>query len=80
MAASRPSSRLRIPIERTVTTFDEEGTPVAWTSMPQGNVADRESPHFDDLHDDWVEGRYQRLLYDRDEIEAGAERRETLRR
>jgi penicillin amidase len=69
-----------IPIERTVTTFADDGTPQAWTSMPQGNVADPDSPHYDDLMDDWIEGRYRRLNFTREEVEAATESSFELRR
>jgi acyl-homoserine lactone acylase PvdQ len=38
-------------------------------------VADLDSPHFDDLLEDWVEGRYRKMPFSRSEVEAEAERR-----
>ena len=61
------------PLERTVTTFAEDGTPEARVNFPAGNVADPESSHFDDFREDWVEGRYRRLLFRRAEVEANLE-------
>ena len=42
-------------------------------NFPLGNVADRESPHFDDTLDDWVEGRSFAFPYTTDEVEAAKE-------
>ena len=44
----------------------------------RGNVADPASPHFDDMLEDWVEGRYRKLAFDRGEVEARAEHRRVL--
>jgi acyl-homoserine lactone acylase PvdQ len=43
-----------------------------------GNVGDPASPHFDDELDAWVEGSYEKLLFERAEIEAAEERRVVL--
>lgn len=66
------------PVERLVGRFDDSGTPEVWVNFPLGNVADRASPHFDDLTEDWVEGRYRKLAFSRAEVEARAERRVLL--
>ena len=63
-----------IPMDRLVGTFDENGRPHVHINFPLGNVADPESPHFDDRLDDWLEGQYRELLFERDEIVADAEK------
>ncbi|GAB4202428.1 MAG: penicillin acylase family protein [Sandaracinaceae bacterium] len=59
-------------VYRMTARFREDGTPEAWFQMPRGVSGDPASPHYDDLHEDWVEGRYRRLRFERDEIEAAA--------
>jgi penicillin G amidase len=59
-------------IFRVVTTFAEDGTPQAWANFPPGNSGEPGSVHFSDTLDDWVEGRYTRLPFTRDEVEAAA--------
>lgn len=59
-------------IFRMVATFDEAGTPQATVNFPPGNVEDPASVHWDDTLDDWVEGVYRPLLFDRPAIEAAA--------
>jgi penicillin amidase len=66
------------PIFRHVATFAEDGTPELYFTAPLGNVADPSSPHFEDLHDGWVEGEYRKMPYRRDDVEASAEDRFTL--
>jgi penicillin G amidase len=69
------------PVERMVGRFSEAGTPEIWVSFLPGNVADPASPHFDDLLEDWIEGRYRKLAFSRAEVEARSERRfEIIRR
>lgn len=67
------------PIFRHNATFTEDGTPQLWFDMPLGNVADPQSPHWQDLHDDWLSGRYRRFWYTRDEVVEHEESRYTLR-
>jgi len=69
-----------IPMDRLVGTFDAHGQPEVYVNFPMGNVADPESPHFDDQLDDWLEGRYRKLLFERDEILADAEKTVRIRR
>jgi penicillin amidase len=66
------------PIERQVMSFGDDGVPEAWANFPMGNVGDPASPHFDDELDAWVEGSYEKLLFERAEIEAAEERRVVL--
>jgi len=66
------------PVERLVGRFDDAGVPEVWVNFPLGNVADRDSPHFDDMVEDWAEGRYRKLAFRREEVEARAERRVLL--
>jgi penicillin amidase len=65
-------------IFRVVTTFDEEGLPVAHANFPRGNSGDPDSPHFADRLTDWVEGDYQQLPFTREEVDAAAESTITL--
>jgi penicillin amidase len=63
------------PMERSVWSFAADGTPEAWVNFALGNVADPESPHFDDALAGWVEGSYEKLPFARAEVEAATERR-----
>jgi len=66
------------PIFRHVGSFDDDGTPRLRFSFPLGNVADPDSPHWEDMQDDWLNGGAQTMLVARDEIEDAVERRYTL--
>ncbi|MDQ3032093.1 MAG: penicillin acylase family protein [Myxococcota bacterium] len=65
-------------IYRMVAGFGEDGTPEALVNMPRGVSGDPDSPHWDDLHEDWIENRYRPLLFDRADVEAGPNERMTL--
>ncbi|MDW8361726.1 MAG: penicillin acylase family protein [Myxococcales bacterium] len=67
-------------IFRAVYRIRDDGTPEVWANFPRGNVGDPRSPHFSDLLEDWVEGRYRRLPFRRDEVEAAAVERLTIAR
>lgn len=62
-------------IFRTITTFDEGGTPQMWFNMPLGNVGEPESPHYDDFNEDWLQGEYRRFFFHRDDVEEHEEER-----
>jgi acyl-homoserine lactone acylase PvdQ len=66
------------PIERQVMSFDDDGLPVSHANFALGNVADPSSPHFKGALDDWVEGRYRKMLFARDEIDEAAFERHSL--
>ena len=66
------------PVERITARFDDAGKPELWVNFPMGNVADPESPHWDDGLDDWVNARYFRFPFTKAEIEAEAERSFTI--
>lgn len=66
------------PIFRVLGEFDDDGTPRLRFSFPLGNVAEPDSPHWDDMQSDWLDGGAQTMLFHRDEIEAAEERRYTL--
>ena len=66
------------PIFRITGEFDGD-TPRLHFAFPLGNVADPESPHFEDIHADWLEGRSRTMLFAKDDIEAAEERRYRLR-
>lgn len=51
--------------------FSDHG-PELYVNFPIGNVADRESPHFDNVLTGWTEGQYTKMLFHRVEIEAAA--------
>lgn len=60
------------PIFRITGEFDGD-TPVLHFNFPLGNVADPDSPHFEDFQADWLAGRSRTMLFDRADIEAAAE-------
>ncbi len=66
------------PIYRMVASFDDAGLPHAFFDMPRGNVGEPSNSHFDDLTSDWVEDRYQPLLFSNQEIEADTTERVTI--
>lgn len=66
------------PIFRHTATFNEDGTPELHFNMPLGNVAEPTSPHYQDLHDDWLQGRYRKFWYSREEVEEHTEQSFTL--
>lgn len=66
------------PIFRVLGEFDDDGTPRLRFSFPLGNVAEPDSPHWDDMQADWLDGGAKTMLFRRDEIEAAEERRYTL--
>jgi acyl-homoserine lactone acylase PvdQ len=66
------------PIFRVLGEFDDDGTPRLRFSFPLGNVAEPDSPHWDDMQSDWLDGGAKTMLFRRDEIEAAEERRYTL--
>lgn len=66
------------PIFRVLGEFDDDGTPRLRFSFPLGNVAEPDSPHWDDMQSDWLNGGAETMLFRRDEIEAAQERRYTL--
>jgi penicillin amidase len=59
-------------IFRTVTSFREDGTPVAETNFPRGIAGEPGSALWDNTLDDWVEGRYRPLVFERAAVEAEA--------
>lgn len=66
------------PIYRMVASFRDDGTPEAVFTMGRGVSGDPASPHWDDLHQDWVDTRPRRLRYERSEVEADPVERTTL--
>ena len=67
-----------VPVERMVGTFAADGTPEVFVNFPVGGRADPADPDTQVANDDYVEGRYRRLLFDRVEIEAAARERIVL--
>ena len=66
------------PIERQVMHFNEAGVPESYANFPMGNVADPDGKHFEDELPGWLDGNYQKLLFERAEIEAAAESSYTM--
>ena len=60
-------------VARITSEFTEDGTPETYVNFPIGNVADRSSRHFKDALNGWIGGQYQKLLFERAEIDAAAE-------
>lgn len=54
---------------RTLTTFDDDGTPVTWFNMPRGNAGQTT---------DWLDGNYVRWPFRRAEVEAATAEAITL--
>jgi hypothetical protein len=69
-----------VPVERHVATFDPDGRPAVFYTTPFVGPADPDSALNQAALDDYIEGRYRRLLTRRDEIEAAAVSRTTLTR
>jgi penicillin G amidase len=65
-------------VARITSGFADDGTPETFVNFPIGNVADRSSKHFKDALNGWVGGQYQKLLFERTEIDAAAEESYTL--
>lgn len=77
----RPNERLDSTdgsIYRMIASFRDDGTPEAFFTMGRGVSGEPTSPHWDDLHADWVETRYRRLRYLDAEVEADPVERLTL--
>ncbi len=53
---------------RLVTRFAPDGTPEATINFPRGNSGEPGSPHFDDTLDDWRDGVYSKLPFNRPEV------------
>jgi penicillin amidase len=65
-------------IFRIAVEFGEDGRPDAQVTIPRGVSGDPESPFWDNLHEDWIEGRAQRLHFDRADVEANLAERTML--
>lgn len=65
-------------VYRAVTDFAEDGTPVTRFQMPRGVSGNPDSPHYGDLQDDWVVGRYRPLRFERTDVETDASETMTL--
>lgn len=61
------------PIARMVTTFAADGTPELHYNFPLGNSEDPKSPHNKDMLDDWVDGKYRKMPFTKEEVAAAAE-------
>ena len=63
---------------RVVTSFADDGTPVAVANMPRGESGEPASPHFADELGDWLEDRYTPIAFRRAEVDAARESSYTL--
>lgn len=59
-------------VYRMVAHFRADGTPEAFFQMPRGVSGEPGDPFYENLHDDWVEGRYRALRFERDDVDDGA--------
>ncbi|MBK8716125.1 MAG: penicillin acylase family protein [Deltaproteobacteria bacterium] len=66
------------PIFRIAVEFEHGDTPRLHFSTPLGNVAEPDSPHWQDMMPAWLDGPPHTMLFERAEIEAASERRYTL--
>ena len=66
------------PMGRMVGSFSEQGEPFARVNFPLGNVADPTTPFFNNGMDDWLEGTYSHLPFQRMDVEARAQIRTFL--
>ena len=67
-----------VPVERSLGTFAADGTPELHVTFPVAAHADPESPESVGANEDYIEGRYRKLLFRRHEIEAAARERFAL--
>jgi penicillin amidase len=61
-----------VSVERTVSRFRDDGTPEAWVNFPLAGAADPNSEATAAALEDYVEGRYRRVLFERAEIDSHA--------
>ena len=59
-----------VSVERSVGGFHADGTPQVYVNFPVGNHADPDSADTLVANADYIEGRYRKFLFSRDEIEA----------
>lgn len=67
-----------VSVERSIFTFGADGTAELWASYPVGNAADPASAQTAAANADFVDGRYRRLWFSRDEVAAHAVSRTVL--
>ncbi len=63
------------PILRMVADFEADGTPHIRYNFPLGNVCDPHSPHFDDMRDGWLNGKYHDMRFKRADVDAHQDER-----
>jgi penicillin amidase len=59
-------------VYRMVAHFRPDGTPEAFFQMPRGVSGEPGDPFYENLHADWVEGRYRALRFEREDVDDGA--------
>jgi penicillin amidase len=67
-----------VSVERMVGTFAPDGTPEAYVNYPVGPDSDPDSVDTQNANADYLDGRYRKLLFRRDEIEPVVRERLTL--
>ncbi len=65
-------------IYRMVASFAEDGTPEALANFPIGNSGEPDSPHWDDMVEDWANGVYHPIPFRRADVDDAAESRTVL--
>lgn len=65
---------------RMIVTFDGTGSPSAVVNFPRGNSGDPQSPFFSNTHQNWLDGKQEKMLFDRSEVEANLAEKLLLRR
>jgi len=69
-----------VSVERSVGRFLEDGIPEVYVNFPVGNHADPDSADTLAANDDYIEGRYRKFLFGRNEIEENLRTRIRLAR
>jgi acyl-homoserine lactone acylase PvdQ len=67
-----------VSVERTVCAFGDDGVVDMWASYPVGDAADPASAETKSANDDYVNGRYRKLLFRRTEVDAHTASRTVL--
>ncbi len=64
-----------VSVERSVGRFGPDGTPEVYVNFPVGNHADPDSADTLAANDDYIQGRYRKFLFQREEIEENTRER-----
>jgi len=66
------------PVYRMVAGFGDDGRPQARVTVSRGNAGEPDSPWYANAMEDWIEGRYVPLRFDRADVDADAVETTTL--